>query len=542
MEHERKYLTMDDLEDDYDYIDENNEELFIKENEEEIKELIKENTEEDIKDVIEEDNINIVKEVKVIIEDEEEISEEYKDKIFKQNKNILSLIYYIFEGNIFKTDLQALCLKYKAVKNVSEFERRLNDMTNALLIEFDYIKKSKLHCIHIKSYATLKMDNNKDIKSINTSRMIDSHFKAQSILKNEYLDYMHPRLNLYCDLDSTDNLVNYLINETTLDTTEQSTVIHYKKLEKWYKITDESRNTIDRARYNNFNRDKKIIKDKEEIERRRVEIADAIYKVETEYTEKEKHLWQGFGTLRDRKAFLYRDSFTALENETKGIQINFFKTIKDSQPGAKNIVDNISNAVIFSLKHLEDVRDIDIKIYFREKKNVNITFEELTKNISVKLGFEERIYLEKRLNDYLSSKFSVRLTNPEFFVDSDNSVIDLKLTYEYNKKVGGILDYIKEPIFIKVQLISLDINNNIYQKNVEEALNESATERNRKSKELKKYKESSSNKIAKLDSMKRLDNALYLSKFATSKLKRLNDILNLADEEFERLMDFARNL
>lgn len=542
MEHERKYLTMDDLEDDYDYIDENNEELFIKENEEEIKELIKENTEEDIKDVIEEDNINIVKEVKVIIEDEEEISEEYKDKIFKQNKNILSLIYYIFEGNIFKTDLQALCLKYKAVKNVSEFERRLNDMTNALLIEFDYIEQSKLHCIHIKSYATLKIDNNKDIKSIKPSRMIDSHFKAQSILKNEYLDYMHPHLNLYCDLDSTDNLVNYLINETTLDTTEQSTVIHYKKLEKWYKITDESRNTIDRARYNNFNRDKKIIKDKEEIERRRVEIADAIHKVETEYTEKEKHLWQGFGTLRDRKAFLYRDSFTALENETKGIQINFFKTIKDSQPETKNIVDNISNAVIFSLKHLEDVRDIDIKIYFREKKNVNITFEELTKNISVKLGFEERIYLEKRLNDYLSSKFFVRLTNPEFFVDSDNSVIDLKFTYEYNKKVGGILDYIKEPIFIKVQLISLDINNNIYQKNVEEALNESATERNKKNKELKKYKESSSNKIAKLDSMKRLDNALYLSKFATSKLKRLNDILNLADEEFERLMDFARNL
>lgn len=526
MKHERKYLTMDDLEDDYDYIDENNEELFIKENEEEIKE----------------DNINIVKEVKVIIEDEEEISEEYKDKIFKQNKNILSLIYYIFEGNIFKTDLQALCLKYKAVKNVSEFERRLNDMTNALLIEFDYIEQSKLHCIHIKSYATLKIDNNKDIKSIKPSRMIDSHFKAQSILKNEYLDYMHPHLNLYCDLDSTDNLVNYLINETTLDTTEQSTVTHYKKLEKWYKITDESRNTIDRARYNNFNRDKKIIKDKEEIERRRVEIADAIHKVETEYTEKEKHLWQGFGTLRDRKAFLYRDSFTALENETKGIQINFFKTIKDSQPETKNIVDNISNAVIFSLKHLEDVRDIDIKIYFREKKNVNITFEELTKNISVKLGFEERIYLEKRLNDYLSSKFFVRLTNPEFFVDSDNSVIDLKFTYEYNKKVGGILDYIKEPIFIKVQLISLDINNNIYQKNVEEALNESATERNRKSKELKKYKESSSNKIAKLDSMKRLDNALYLSKFATSKLKRLNDILNLADEEFERLMDFARNL
>lgn len=542
MEHERKYLTMDDLEDDYDYIDENNEELFIKENEEEIKELIKENTEEDIKDVIEEDNINIVKEVKVIIEDEEEISEEYKDKIFKQNKNILSLIYYIFEGNIFKTDLQALCLKYKAVKNVSEFERRLNDMTNALLIEFDYIEQSKLHCIHIKSYATLKIDNNKDIKSIKPSRMIDSHFKAQSILKNEYLDYMHPHLNLYCDLDSTDNLVNYLINETTLDTTEQSTVTHYKKLEKWYKITDESRNTIDRARYNNFNRDKKIIKDKEEIERRRVEIADAIHKVETEYTEKEKHLWQGFGTLRDRKAFLYRDSFTALENETKGIQINFFKTIKDSQPETKNIVDNISNAVIFSLKHLEDVRDIDIKIYFREKKNVNITFEELTKNISVKLGFEERIYLEKRLNDYLSSKFFVRLTNPEFFVDSDNSVIDLKFTYEYNKKVGGILDYIKEPIFIKVQLISLDINNNIYQKNVEEALNESATERNKKNKELKKYKESSSNKIAKLDSMKRLDNALYLSKFATSKLKRLNDILNLADEEFERLMDFARNL
>ena len=150
MKHERKYLTMDDLEDDYDYIDENNEELFIKENEEEIKE----------------DNINIVKEVKVIIEDEEEISEEYKDKIFKQNKNILSLIYYIFEGNIFKTDLQALCLKYKAVKNVSEFERRLNDMTNALLIEFDYIEQSKLHCIHIKSYATLKIDNNKDIKSI----------------------------------------------------------------------------------------------------------------------------------------------------------------------------------------------------------------------------------------------------------------------------------------------------------------------------------------------------------------------------------------
>ena len=32
MEHERKYLTMDDLEDDYDYIDENNEELFIKDN------------------------------------------------------------------------------------------------------------------------------------------------------------------------------------------------------------------------------------------------------------------------------------------------------------------------------------------------------------------------------------------------------------------------------------------------------------------------------------------------------------------------------
>ena len=438
--------------------------------------------------------------------------------------------------------MQALCLKYKAVKNVSEFERRLNDMTNALLIEFDYIEQSKLHCIHIKSYATLKIDNNKDIKSIKPSRMIDSHFKAQSILKNEYLDYMHPRLNLYCDLDSTDNLVNYLINETTLDTTEQSTVIHYKKLEKWYKITDESRNTIDRARYNNFNRDKNIIKDKEEIERRRVEIADTIHRVETEYTEKEKHLWQGFGTLRDRKAFLYRDSFTALENETKGIQINFFKTIKDSQPETKNIVDNISNAVIFSLKHLEDVRDIDIKIYFREKKNVNITFEELTKNISVKLGFEERIYLEKRLNDYLSSKFFVRLTNPEFFVDSDNSVIDLKFTYEYNKKVGGILDYIKEPIFIKVQLISLDINNNIYQKNVEEALNESATERNRKSKELKKYKESSSNKIAKLDSMKRLDNALYLSKFATSKLKRLNDILNLADEEFERLMDFARNL
>ena len=103
MEHERKYLTMDDLEDDYDYIDENNEELFIKENEEEIKELIKENTEEDIKDVIEEDNINIVKEVKVIIEDEEEISEEYKDKITYED-----LSYQSWDASLEKSFMTAL--------------------------------------------------------------------------------------------------------------------------------------------------------------------------------------------------------------------------------------------------------------------------------------------------------------------------------------------------------------------------------------------------------------------------------------------------
>lgn len=521
-------VNIDSFEDNIDGLEE--------ENEEDVKEDNEDKSEEEI-----EDNKN----------KKSKISNEYKDKIYYENENILHLIYKIFKGTIFRKDLKDICFKFKAVKTNNEFEDRLNDMYEADLIEFGTIKKSRLQCIRIKDYAVKKMEGKKvNIKKIDTPNLLMSHYKFKAILSNKLINTTYKNLNLYSELGSEHNLVTYLMKNTMLSTSGSSTVLHYDILSDWYGITDLTIPTIHYGRVKAYNRDKAILT--EELKNIRLQEAQESFRYVEEDRSLDKYEKRGFGDIRSVNGFIFKDSFNSIEKETEGIEIDFFQYSHESLWGKEEIAKYVSESVIYTLNHLEaEVNDIDIKIFCREKNDALFSFSEIVKDVTRRNSVAPEIYIVKRMFKFLEKNFFATFRHTMFKVDNEKMRLNIETEYEHRiekkfKNENGkhetiaITNY--RNVNISLEFLWNNINEDIYEKDIEEALQDSVSEREKEKRELKKSKEKALALVADIESKDKLNNALYLQKYDKKQLKKIDTLLKLSDNEFDKLIDFIKKL
>lgn len=497
------------------------------------------------------------------IKDKSKITEEDKIAVCKKYKDVIKIIYEIFDGQIFRKDLEKLCVKYHYCSE-SGFDRMMKILYHYSILKTVNIPTTEFDIVTLMNFAIQRIEKKKKVKSItvNETKLLTSQYKFYYINTHPYYNSEKNKQGL-----SLFVLRQTLFKHSNFHIKENNPVLTNDWIEKTFCVNKDAMDEL-KSKSKEFEdiRNSKFEEGREESIKRKKELNDNVVKNEMDDEDifeskieektkdaedaicptaksikkksKEEKLFEEkvkFSSIRSKNGFIDMSNLKS-NNINNSVEFVFFNTtfdFRDYYNRAKDIVE------IFYLytEYLNDVEHININLYFRDAEQRNKSFKncfEFAKDIRGKVLDERQLFYS--IKKICKSKLQYTPYIKDVKLDTKHGVV----VFKYSKDIGN--DETRDIVF-KISFKAFNIYHDFYDEDKATIMIKKKEEEKAEKRAKKKELDDTVKELSKIRTSKGLDNLDLLCDLSKDELIGLIDLIkNVEHSKIQKLITFINNL
>lgn len=463
------------------------------------------------------------------IKDKNKITEEDKIAVCKKYKDVIKLVYEIFDGQIFRKDLKKLCIKYHYCSE-STFDIMLKILCHYSIFKIVNIASTDFDVVAVMNFAIQRIEKKKKVKSIDVceTKLLVSQFKFH------YID-THIVYNAENNINKVTLAVlrKNLIKYSTLHIKENKAILTDEWIESTFSTNTEKMEELkEKSRKfekNRVNRLKKEEETEDEIKDNSENVIVLNDKIQA-FEEKLK-----FTTIRSKTGFIDVSSYQSQPiNNT--VELAFFNTTLDFRDYYNRAKDVVEMFYLYT-EFLNDIEKININLYFRDIEQKDKSFDNCTMFAKLSNGkvIDER-QLFHAITKISKSKLQYAPNLKDITINKNTNIIEFKY-------VKDIKNSEAKEIAFKISFKAFDIYKDFYNTDKATAMIQMKEEEKAKKRAKKKELDDTVKELTKIRVNNSLDNLELLCSLSPSELNSLIYIAkNIKSSKLHKLVEVLNDL